>query len=174
MLIPPQILGALVTVAVLGLLPGLLPATPPVSKGDKTSSQGSATTVEVSPLGNQMVYQKNEITAKAGTMLTIVVKNTAESPALWHNFVLLKPNADINAIGVAAIQAGPDKGYIPTSNDILHYTKMAKPGETKKVTFTVPPPGDYPYVCLFPGHFVTMRGVLHSKRFISEAPPKQQ
>ena len=38
---------------------------------------------------------------------------------------------------------------------------LAKPGETVEVTFTVPSePGEYPYICTYPAHFMTMRGVL--------------
>jgi azurin len=29
------------------------------------------------------------------------------------------------------------------------------------VTFTAPAAGDYPYICTFPGHYMTMRGVMH-------------
>jgi azurin len=29
--------------------------------------------------------------------------------------------------------------------------------------FTLPAPGDYPFVCSFPGHGILMRGVLKAK-----------
>lgn len=122
--------------------------------------------VVIEPVGNEMKYATTEITAKAGTQLTIVMNNTATSTAMHHNVAVLGvvpgDDAAIEEVGMAAVQAGPDAGYIPEHDALLAYTPMAAPGERTEVTFTVPPPGDYAYVCLFPGHFATMRGVLHS------------
>jgi azurin len=117
--------------------------------------------VVLEPKGNEMLYATTEITAKAGTPLKVVFNNTATSPAMVHNFTLLKPNAPIDEVGLEAIHAGEAKGYIPEHDAILFYTPMAAPGERVEVAFTVPPPGDYPYVCLYPGHYALMRGVLH-------------
>ena len=51
--------------------------------------------------------------------------------------------------------------FIPASDDILHHTKLLDRGETAVLEFTAPAtPGDYEYVCTFPGHFLLMRGVL--------------
>jgi azurin len=37
-------------------------------------------------------------------------------------------------------------------------------GKEQVIEFTAPTkPGDYPYVCTFPGHHLLMRGVLHVK-----------
>ncbi len=119
-------------------------------------------TIVLEPKGDQLLFATTEITAKAGTEVKLVFKNTATNAAMIHNFTLLTPKADINAVGIAAIQAGEAKDFIPEHDAILAYTPMAKPGETVEVTFTVPPPGDYPYVCIYPGHYVVMRGVLHS------------
>jgi azurin len=36
-----------------------------------------------------------------------------------------------------------------------------QPDQNATVTFTAPTtPGEYPFVCSFPGHWVTMRGIL--------------
>lgn len=130
------------------------------------AADDSRRTVVVEPVGNEMQYATTSITAKAGTRLTLVMNNTATSPAMHHNVALLDAAVDdhtvVEEVGMAAIDAGPDAGYIPEHEALLAYTAMAAPGERTEVTFTVPPPGDYPYVCLFPGHFATMRGVLHA------------
>lgn len=122
--------------------------------------------VVIEPVGDEMRYATTEITAKAGTRLKIVMRNTATSPAMQHNVALLDAAPDDDAlaqeVGMAALDAGPDAGYIPEHRALLAYTAMAAPGERTEVTITVPPPGDYAYVCLFPGHFATMRGVLHA------------
>jgi azurin len=37
---------------------------------------------------------------------------------------------------------------------------MLDHGQSEVISFTAPEPGDYPYVCTFPGHAQLMRGVM--------------
>ena len=122
--------------------------------------------VILQPVGNQVAFEMVEITAKAGSQLKLVMDNIATNPGMRHNFVLLNVRPDDNAtienIGIGAIQAGEAKDYIPDSKAILAYTPMADAGTRTEVVFTVPPPGDYAYLCTYLGHYIQMRGVLHS------------
>ena len=36
--------------------------------------------------------------------------------------------------------------------------------KNKIVVFKVPEPGSYPYICTYPGHFMSMRGILISEK----------
>jgi azurin len=122
-----------------------------------------ATTVTVEPEGNQLLFADTEFTVAPGQEVTIVFNNTATSAAMQHNVVVLDTMDDsvINRVGQAAIQAGPDKEYVPDDPSVLAYTPIAKPGETVEVTFTAPEePGKYRYLCTFPGHYVTMQGTM--------------
>ncbi|PEN14981.1 hypothetical protein CRI94_01420 [Longibacter salinarum] len=118
--------------------------------------------VVIEPDGNQMLFAQDEFTAKAGQEITLVFKNTATSPAMVHNVVILNDNDDatINRVGQAALTAS-DNEYVPEDDAIIGATALAKPGETVEVTFTAPSePGKYSYVCTFPGHYSMMRGTL--------------
>lgn len=132
-------------------------------QADAPAPQGP---IVIEPVGNEMKFATTEITAQAGTEITLVMNNTATLAGMVHNVALLnlEPGDDegIQAVGMAALQAGPDNAYRPAHEALITATPMAAPGERTEVTFTVPPPGSYPYACLFPGHFVTMRGVLHA------------
>ncbi len=88
--------------------------------------------------------------------------NIATLEAMQHNIVILAPGADVNEVGVAAMQAGPDNDYVPEGDErILFYTAMAKPGEQTVVEFTAPEePGEYTYICTFPGHYSLMQGIM--------------
>jgi len=89
--------------------------------------------------------------------------NTATSPAMQHNVVITKPGTNTDEVGMAGVAAGEASSYVPAGDPaIMFYTAIAKPGQKTEVIFTVPPPGDYPYVCTFPGHFALMKGVMHS------------
>ncbi len=119
-------------------------------------------TFTVQPVGEQMEFAQKEFSAKAGTSITVKFENTATSQAMIHNWTLLEPTADVMKIGAAAA-TNATKGYMPDDKaGIIAYTEMSKPGESHEVKFTVPStPGDYPYVCLYPGHYVLMKGTLH-------------
>lgn len=111
-----------------------------------------------------MAYATTEITATEGEHLTLVMDNSATAPAMHHNITVLdvdvEDEAAIEQVAMAAMEAGESSGWIPEHDAIIASTPMAAPGERSEVTFVVPPPGSYPYVCLYPGHFVMMRGVL--------------
>ena len=50
--------------------------------------------------------------------------------------------------------------YIPKTDDIIAHTKLLYFGQSEVVKIDALEPGDYPYVCTFPGHFLNMKGVL--------------
>ena len=109
--------------------------------------------------GNTLHFAQIEFTVKAGQQVSLVFENTATTEGLSHNIVILNDKAAIDRVGVAAVQAA-ENDYIPEDDAILFYTPLAAPGETVEVTFTAPEPGTYYYTCTFPGHYVTMRGVM--------------
>lgn len=106
-----------------------------------------------------MVFSKDKLAAKAGAKVVVTFKNNSTSKGMTHNFVLVKPGKAQGVID-ASISAGPDKGWIADSADILAKSKLIDAGESTTIEFTAPSePGDYPYICTFPGH-ATMKGVL--------------
>lgn len=108
-----------------------------------------------------MKYDKLSLTVTAGrpVELTLINPDTME-----HNLVITLPGR-AQEIGVA-MSADPTAaaaiGYVPKDSDaVLHYTRMLKPGESDTLRFIAPAkPGKYEYVCTFPGHYGSMRGVL--------------
>lgn len=117
-------------------------------------------TITLTPEGNQMKFTETEFTVQPGQTVTIVFENTASSPAMQHNVVVLN-SADeetTKRVGQAALNA---PNYVPDDPAVIAATDVAKPGETTEVTFTVPEtPGEYTYVCTYPGHYVTMQGTM--------------
>ena len=121
------------------------------------------TTLEISSVGDTMAYDKTALEAKAGETVKLTLKNVATSPAMVHDWVLVKPGK-AETVAMDGLKAGPDKGYLSESPDILAHTHLVKPGESDSIEFKAPSqPGDYPYICTYPGHFVLMKGVLTVK-----------
>ena len=141
------------------------------SSAETAQSESSAEvdrTVTLHPKGNQMKYRETEFTVAPGATIRLVFENTATSPSMQHNVVVLASTEEgiFQKVGEAGTRAGSTNDYIPQEKDlreqILAHTSMAKPGETVEVTFTVPEEtGEYGYVCTFPGHWATMQGTMY-------------
>jgi azurin len=125
----------------------------------------AARTIELTG-GDDMKYNLTKIPAKRGETLHIVLKSVGTIPkiAMAHNVVVLKPGTDQNEFSKAGAMARATD-FIPAEmkSQVLAATKLAGPGETVDVTFTVPAKaGAYPFMCTFPGHFAAgMKGELN-------------
>jgi azurin len=86
---------------------------------------------------------------------------------MLHNFVLCAPGRG-EAVGTAAMAMGIDgtaKNYVPDSADVLYHTALTLPGATETIWITAPTkPGDYDYLCSFPGHAMSMKGILRVEK----------
>lgn len=105
-------------------------------------------------------FDQETITVKAGAKVRLTFRNSDD---MLHNFVITKPGAG-NTVGEMAVKMGL-KGerlsFIPNSNNVLYHTILLHPKEKDTIYFTAPEkPGDYPYICTYPGHYLVMRGIL--------------
>ena len=112
-----------------------------------------------------MQYDVKTIQATPGEALkvTLTAVSAMAKAEMAHNFVLLAKGTNADAFAMEAAMAR-DNGYIPKSKaaSILAQTKFAGGGETVEVVFNAPKePGEYMYICTFPGHYVGgMKGKL--------------
>jgi azurin len=117
--------------------------------------------IQIATVANTMTFDKTKLSVPAGAEVHLTLKNNATMSTLPHNWVLVKPGTEAT-VAAAGLKLGEQAGYFdPRDEDALAHTPMAKPGETSEVTFTAPAtPGDYPYICTIPGHYMMMKGVL--------------
>ncbi len=140
--------------AKLETLEGIAPPDRKVAKVDKV--------ITVKVVKDIMKFDKQLITAKAGTTVQIVLQNP---DFMQHNFVLIKPGT-LEKVGAAADRLAQDPNgakmdYVPKMPEVLKATPLVNPAGRYTITFKVPEvPGDYPYVCTFPGHWRIMRGIM--------------
>lgn len=107
-----------------------------------------------------LMYDTELIRVDAGSKLALTFNNDDD---MAHNIVITQPeSADV--VGRAAMNLGLDAGdleYVPISGRVLYHTSMLEPGQVETIYIDVPDtPGDYTFVCTFPGHYMTMRGIL--------------
>jgi azurin len=111
-----------------------------------------------------MKFDPATIQAKAGERLRIVLKPTSVMPklAMAHNFVILKPGADVGAFVNASATARPDFIAPALMSQVVVSTALAGGGETVSTELAAPrAPGRYTFICTFPGHYAGgMKGVL--------------
>jgi azurin len=114
-----------------------------------------------------MHYDTTALTASPGEALKVVLTNVGVSPitVMGHNWILLKPGTDYVAFATAASQA-KDTGYIPAAlqDQIIAKIDLLGPRKSGEADFNAPTtPGDYPYLCSFPAHYLNMHGILTVK-----------
>ncbi|MET3114011.1 putative membrane-bound dehydrogenase-like protein [Pedobacter sp. CG_S7] len=109
-----------------------------------------------------MQYDKKLINLKAGDKVSLRFENP---DGMQHNLLIIKPGT-LQKVGAAAdaLLRNPkaaDLQYVPNIPEVLFSTKILNPGESYVLEFTVPnTPGDYPFVCTFPGHWRGMNGII--------------
>jgi uncharacterized cupredoxin-like copper-binding protein/glucose/arabinose dehydrogenase len=121
--------------------------------------------IYVKTIPAQMAFNVKAFTVKAGKTYTLILENP---DITMHNFLVTKPGKanDVGALA-DALGATPDglkKHYIPDSDLVLFSTIQVPAGQTHKQEFKAPTaPGEYPFICSFPGHWQLMRGVMTVK-----------
>ena len=118
--------------------------------------------INIKVIPDMMQFDKKLITVKAGQKVTIDFENP---DGMQHNLLIIKPKS-LEKVGAAADAMlrdpkAADKNYTPSIPEVLQAIKLLNPEESFQLTFTAPTePGDYPFVCTFPGHWRGMNGIM--------------
>lgn len=120
------------------------------------------TTVVLKSAGSALEFVPARLSVKNGLRVRVRYTNEGTLP---HNLAFAKSEDDLDAIASAAYSASAS-GFVPLEHKdkLIAWTSLVSPGQTVEVTFVVPEPGEYPFICLFPGHANMMNGVMRSLR----------
>lgn len=136
---------------------------PATGRGGGAGARPPDVTIAISPVQGQNQYDRTTIAVRAGQRVAIALDNTDDMP---HNIVILQRDADLQATGVRlnAFVSQPGAGeanFVPPDLPVIAVGAMVNSRESGTLVFTAPTePGNYPFICTFPGHWLTMRGVL--------------
>ena len=108
---------------------------------------------------DKMKYDLTAFEVAPGQKVIVTFKNAGTTPkfSMGHNFVLLDHSVNAGNVQTfldkASVEASHD--YVPPdAKEVIAHSKLLGPGETEMVTFNAPfVPGDYLYLCSFPGHY---------------------
>jgi uncharacterized protein len=121
-----------------------------------------ATVIRIKVIQNEMKYDLKEFTVEAGKAVEIIFENP---DFMQHNLVVTKQGT-LKTVGAAADKLaadpkGAEMNYVPAIPEVLFATKLVNPEQSETLRFVAPKdPGDYPFVCTFPGHWALMNGVM--------------
>ena len=106
-------------------------------------------------------YSVAILDVKAGSRVRLDFANVSD---MLHNVVIVRPGA-ATRVADAALKLGLDGTrlhFVPRSDDVLFNTALLEPQKSESIYFEVPTiPGDYTFLCTFPGHAATMQGTMH-------------
>lgn len=137
----------------------------PTTLGTDASTAAVGTTsgrlIEIGVIEGLLKYDKDRLLVQPGEKVSLRFKNIEEMP---HNLLICAIGTDIKKVADAALALGADgldKQYLPEMPEILWATPLVMEFSNYTLNFTAPTkPGEYPYVCSFPGHYVMMNGIL--------------
>ncbi len=122
-----------------------------------TAGPEQAITIATKP---GLKFDQSQLTVKAGSKIKLTFNNNDD---MLHNFVVTLPGEALS-VGEMAIKLGLNgakMSYIPNTPKVLFHTAQLQPQASETIYFIAPStPGDYMFVCTFPGHYMNMQGTL--------------
>jgi putative membrane-bound dehydrogenase-like protein len=118
--------------------------------------------VTLSVVTGENRFDQTTIAARPGQAIRLTFNNTDD---MLHNVVVLQrdslPTVEKALVAMMSDPAAQDRGFVPESPLVLFNTPLVSARQSATLEFTAPTePGEYPFICTFPGHWITMRGVL--------------
>ncbi len=124
------------------------------------SVEPDADAIVIKTVMDQMRFDTAEFTVKAGEPVKIWFENPDYTP---HNLIIGQPDsaAEIAAAAEDLGALGFTVGFLPDSDKIIIATELLNYREFQVIEFTAPKElGDYDFLCTFPNHWQTMKGIM--------------
>lgn len=148
------------------------PASTPASGGaipapmQAFSADGNVAEVVIE--GDDMIrFSINRFSVSPGQMVRVTLNHVGSLPAqaMGHNVVILQAGDNAMEFGADVGMSGGSAAneFVPESlrDRVVAFTNMIGGGQSATVEFQAPTePGEYPFLCTFPGHFAQMNGIM--------------
>ena len=107
-------------------------------------------------------FNTARIEAQAGEKVIFVFPND-DSSGMVHNLAIITPGSRETVLDAAVAMgaAGLKKNFVPEIPELLASTPQVAQGMKYTLYFVVPDePGDYHFICTYPGHGLIMQGIF--------------
>lgn len=114
----------------------------------------------INTIADQMRFDVAEFTIRPDQPVELRFENPDFMP---HNLLITAPGAadEVYRLAMNLRGEGFEKDFTPDTPQVLYGTRLLNGGENQVLEFTAPStPGEYPFLCSFPGHGELMRGVM--------------
>jgi azurin len=137
-------------------------ATSPSTRPAGGTGETGTLAIALSVVPGEMRFSRPLLTVRAGQHVALTFDNTDD---LQHNLVIFRRGTlatyEKDLYGSMNDANAQARGFVPDSPNVLLASRLLNARESVVLTFDAPAePGDYPFVCSFPGHWLMMRGVL--------------
>ncbi len=126
----------------------------------ETTPKAESLKITIKVIPGLIKFDTTRFDVNAGARVKLTFSNDCVLP---HNLVFLKPETEpallaaVNAMGLE----GAEKHFVPEVAGIIASTRLLQPATETVISFDAPDQeGEYPYVCTYPGHWFTMRGIM--------------
>lgn len=141
----------------------LIPSTVTAQEKPAATKPAKTPKIEIAIVPGALRYGTTRFDATASSDIELTLKNTCIMP---HNLVLGRPSKADALVqqAMALADRGMALSFVPETPDVVAAIKIVNPGQSSTLKLKVPAePGEYPYLCTYPGHGTVMRGVLRVK-----------
>lgn len=108
-----------------------------------------------------MKFDQGELLVSPGAKVKLTFENPDDMP---HNVVFCQPGTNVEELVMKMLEKPEEamkRNFLPDDPRVWLKSNLLNPQEHQVIEFTAPEkPGAYPYVCSFPGHAMSMKGVL--------------
>jgi azurin len=105
-------------------------------------------------------YDVTNFEVKAGSKIRLIFNNNDD---MTHNVVIVKPGSadDVANLALQLGLKGSQMSFVPNNANVLFHTSLLQPESSESIYFSAPlTPGEYTFICTFPGHASVMRGII--------------
>ena len=116
--------------------------------------------LEIRAIPHRMLYDVSQFTVRSGQQVRLTFINPDYMP---HNILIVEPgSADEVAEDAIRLDAeGFSKQFVPDNPNVLYSSGLLNVDEQELIEFKAPEQsGAYEFICSFPGHADTMRGIM--------------
>ncbi|NBV87402.1 MAG: hypothetical protein EBS01_14325, partial [Verrucomicrobia bacterium] len=117
--------------------------------------------ITLKTLTAQMKFDQGELLVSPGARVILTFENPDDMP---HNVVFCQPGTNVEELVMKMLEKPEEamkRNFLPDDPRVWLKSNLLNPQEQQVLEFTAPEkPGLYPYVCSFPGHAMSMKGVL--------------
>lgn len=129
-------------------------------KGGSDMDLSKAAVAQLEIGASQLQFDVTDFTVKAGQRVRLTLNN---HDVMQHNLLIVAPGAadEVARRAIDLGKQGPEKHFVPDSDKVLHATRLLGANAKETLEFIAPEtPGNYPFVCTFPGHAPVMKGMM--------------